>query len=131
MDYVKDYLRENSERMKIADCLAVIMDRSEMGRAALASALKDYPELERMNVIGGDLKWEFMVSLISKRKGGVLVVYAQTRDSLAGTLDIVSRKVVELGDRFCAYLPAVADESLPFVMAAIASLQQTPSDRPS
>jgi hypothetical protein len=131
MDYVKDYLRENSERMKIADCLAVIMDRSEMGRDALASALKDYPELERMNVIGGDLKWEFMVSLISKRKGGVLVVYAQTRDSLAGTLDIVSRKVVELGDRFCAYLPAVADESLPFVMAAIASLQQTPSDRPS
>jgi hypothetical protein len=131
MDYVKDYLRENSERMKIADCLAVIMDRSGMGRDALASALKDYPELERMNVIGGDLKWEFMVSLISKRKGGVLVVYAQTRDSLAGTLDIVSRKVVELGDRFCAYLPAVADESLPFVMAAIASLQQTPSDRPS
>ncbi len=131
MGDVKDYLGENSERMKIADCLAVIIDRSEMGRDTLESALKDYPELERMNLIGGELKWEFMVSLISKRKGGVLVVYAQTRDSLPGTLEIVSRKVVELGDRFCAYLPAVADESLPFVMDIIASLQYTPGDKPS
>lgn len=107
------------------------MGRSEIGKDTLESSIRDFPELERMNLLGGELRWESMISLISKRKGGVLVLYAQTRDSFLETLELVSRKVVELGDRFCAYLPAVSDESLPHVMEVIAKLQRTPGDKPS
>lgn len=65
MEGFQDFLEENRERMKIAVCLAVIMDKSE------------------------------------------------------------------LGDRCCAYLPAVSDESLPHVMDAVAGLQRTPGGKPS
>jgi len=109
--------------IKNARFFAIIMDRSKCGSEALKHVSEEFPDLAAKNVLREGLDWEFLIYLRSLYHEGSMVAMAKDAGMLSQALEAVSAKVTDLGGGYCAYIPAVSEESEAAVVEIIGKMQ--------